>query len=114
MSDMRFIIVGIVLIFVGFLVLGVFGHNYQDATIESNEFETCYEYSDDSPPVQINCSSKVFEQTAFFGLVIGFITVGVISLIKGGRGDWDSKVKPEDMVGPGNNQNDKSDNSKKD
>lgn len=110
MSDMRFTIIGIALIFVGFLTLGGFGHNYQAATLESNEFGTCYEYSDSSPPVEINCSFKIFDQAIFFGLVIGFIAAGVIFLIKGVRGNWDSKVKPEDMVGPGNNQNGNTDN----
>ena len=105
MSDMRFIIIGIVLVFAGFVILGGFGQNYQAATLESNQFSTCYEYSDNSPPVEINCSFKIFDQTVFFGVVIVLIGVGVISLIKGTRGDWDSRIKPEDMVGPGNNQN---------
>jgi len=109
---MRFIIIGIVLVFVGFLILGVLGQNYQDATLESNEFGTCYEYSDNLPPVEINCSFKIFDQTLFFALVVGFIGAGIISLVKGSRGDWDNRVKPEDMVGPGNNQ--KSDDSDKD
>jgi len=112
MSDMRFIIIGIVLVFVGFLILGVLGQNYQAATLESNEFGTCYEYSDNLPPVEINCSFKIFDQTLFFALVVGFIGAGIISLVKGSRGDWDNRVKPEDMVGPGNNQ--KSDDSDKD
>ena len=102
---MRFIIIGIVLGFVGFIILGGFGQNYQAATLESNQFGTCYEYSDNSPPVEINCSFKIFDQTVFFGVVIILIGVGVISLIKGIRGDWDNRVKPEDMAGPGNNQN---------
>jgi len=110
MSDMRFTIIGIALVFVGFLILGGFGHNYQAATLESNEFGTCYEYSDSSPPVEISCSFKIFDQAIFFGLVIGFIAAGVIFLIKGVRGNWDSKVKPEDMAGPGNNQNGNTDN----
>ena len=109
MSDMRFVIIGIGLIFAGFLILGGFGQNYQAATLESNEFGTCYEYSDDLPPVEINCSFKIFDQTLFFGIVISFIGAGVISLIKGARGNWDSKVKPEDMVGPGNNENSEKD-----
>ncbi len=112
MSDMRFIIIGIVLVFVGFLILGGLGQNYQAATLESNEFGTCYEYSNNLPPVEINCSFKIFDQTLFFVLVVGFIGAGIISLIKGSRGDWDNRVKPEDMVGPGNNQ--KSDDSDKD
>ena len=106
MSDMRFIMIGIVLIFVGFIILGVFGENYQAATLESNEFGTCYEYSEKEAPIEINCSFKIFDQTIFFVLVIGLIGAGVIALIKGSRGDWDSKVKSEDMVGPGNEQND--------
>lgn len=109
---MRFIIIGIGLVFVGFIILGVFGQNYQAATLESNQFGTCYEYSEDSPPAEINCSFKIFDQTVFFGVVIGIIGAGVVSLIKGTRGDWDSRVKPEDMVGPGNNQ--KSEDSDKD
>lgn len=112
MSDMRFIIIGIGLVFVGFIILGGFGQNYQAATLESDQFGTCYEYSENSPPVEINCSFKIFDQTVFFGLVIGIIGIGIISLIKGTRGDWDNRVKPEDMVGPGNNQN--SDESDKD
>ncbi|AFS82541.1 hypothetical protein [Candidatus Nitrosopumilus sediminis] len=102
---MRFIIIGIGLVFAGFIILGGFGQNYQAATLESNQFGTCYEYSDDSPPVEINCSFKIFDQAVFFGAVIGIIGAGIASLIKGARGDWDNRVKPEDMVGPGNNQN---------
>ena len=41
------------------------------------------------------------DQTVFFGLVLVFIVAVIISLIKGIRGDWDSKIKPEDVVGPG-------------
>lgn len=106
MSDTRFIIVGIVLIFVGFIIMSSFGHDYQAASIESNEFGVCYEYFDDMPPVEIDCTSKIFNQTMFFATVIGFIGAGVISLIRGVRGDWDSKVKPEDVVGPGNKPDD--------
>lgn len=114
MGDMRFTIIGIVLVFVGFIILGGFGNNFQAATLESNEFGTCYEYSDDAPPKEINCSFKIFDQTVFFALVISFIGVGIISLIKGARGTGDNNVKPEDIVGPGNNQNENSDDSKKD
>jgi hypothetical protein len=106
MSDMRFIMIGIVLIFAGFIILGVFGENYQAATLESNEFGTCYEYSEKEAPIEINCSFKILDQTVFFVLVIGFIGAGVIALVKGSRGDWDSKVKSEDIVGPSNKQND--------
>ena len=114
MSDMRFIIIGIVLVFVGFVVLGGFGQDYQAATFESNEFGTCYKYSDDVPPEEINCSFKIFDQVLFFGIVIGFLSAGVIALIKGAKGNWDNKVDPKDMVGPNGNQNENSDDSEKD
>ncbi len=108
MSDIRFIIIGVVLIFVGFIILGTFGHNYQAATLESNEFGTCYEYSENAPPVKIDCSFKILDQTLFFTLVLGFVGAGIIALVKGVKGDWDNKVKPEDRVGPGGNQKDDS------
>ena len=100
MSDIRFIIIGVVLIFSGFLVLGIFGEDYQSANIETSEFENCFEYSEDNEPILIDCSEKIFSQNIFFGIVVGLVVIGIISLIKGVRGDWDSKVKPEDKVGP--------------
>ena len=103
MSDMRFIITGIVLVFIGFVLLGIFGDNFQASTIEADQFGTCYEYFEDKPPIEINCSFKTFDQSIFFILVLAFIIAGIIALIKGMRGDWDNKVKPEDVVGPGNN-----------
>ena len=114
MSDMRFTLIGVVLIFIGFGVLGVFGGDYRAGTFEADEFGTCYEYSDEAPPKEINCSYKIFDQTIFFGVVLALIAGGVISLIKGVKGDWDNKVKPEDMVGPGGNQSNDSDKPKED
>ena len=105
MSDTRFTILGIGFIFAGFLILGIFGSDYQTSNIEMTEFGDCYEYSENNEPIPIDCSYKVFDQTIFFGVVIGLIVAGVIFLIKGARGNWDSKVKPEDMVGPGGEKN---------
>lgn len=110
MSDMRFIIVGIVLVFAGFVTLGIFGDQFKAATIESNEFGTCYEYFSDKPPMEINCSFKVFDQTVFFGIIIGVLGAGLISLVKGVKGDWDNKINPKDMVGPNRKQSDESEN----
>jgi hypothetical protein len=91
---------GVALIFSGFLVLGIFGENYQSANIETSEFENCFEYSEDNEPILIDCSEKIISQNIFFGIVVGIIGMGIISLIKGVKGDWDNKVKPEDKVGP--------------
>ena len=106
MSDMRFIMIGIVFVFSGFIVLGVFGENHQAATLESNQFGTCYEYSENKPPTEINCSFKIFDQVLFFGIIMSLVGIGIISLIKGLKGDWDNKVNSEDMVGPSRNQDD--------
>lgn len=105
MSDMRYIIIGIVVIFSSFLILGIFGNNYQIASIEASEFDKCYQYHDNKEPVEINCSSKIFEQVLFFVAILGLIIGGIISLIKGVKGKWDNDVKPEDMVGPGGDKN---------
>ena len=100
MSDIRFIIIGILLIFSGFIVLSIFGEDYQTPSIETSEFENCLEFSEDKEPAPIDCSKKMFRQNILFGLVIALIAVGMLALVKGVRGDWDSQVKPEDMVGP--------------
>jgi len=109
MSDMRYIIVGVVLVFLGFLILGVFGHNFQIASIQAGEFNECYQYYDDKDPVPVNCSTLMLDQILFFILVIALIASGIISLIKGAKGKWDNEVRPEDMVGPSNDKNIKKD-----
>ncbi len=111
MSDMRFIMIGIGLVFIGFIIIGVLGSSYQAGTLESDEFGTCYEYFNDKPPKEIDCSFKIFDQTLFFAVVIGFVGSGIIALIKGMKGDWDNKVNPDDMVGPNRNQNERPDES---
>lgn len=100
MSDIRFILIGIVLVFVGFIILGTLGAEYRFAAIEADEFDTCYRYLEDAAPVRVNCADKVGEQVALFGVVVAFVASGVVLLIRGLRGNWDSKVRPEDMVGP--------------
>ena len=102
---MRYIIIGIVFIFSGFLILGVFGHDYQIANIEASEFGECYEDYDDKEPVTVSCSSKIFDQTLFFAIVLVLIVSGIISLVKGVKGKWDNEVKSEDIVGPGGDKN---------
>jgi hypothetical protein len=87
MSDIRFIMVGVGLVFSGFLILGIFGENYQSANIETSEFENCFKYSEDNEPISIDCSEKMFSQNIFFVLVIGLIALGIIALIKDNSND---------------------------
>jgi len=100
-SDTRFTLIGIGLIFVGFIVLGIFGSNFIGPTIEAQEFDDCYEYFEDKPPVPVSCDIQFLNKTIFFVFVIALIGSGIVYLIKGVRGKWDQDVKPEDMLGPG-------------
>ena len=100
MSDTRFTLIGVGLIFAGFIILGIFGSQFFSATVEMQEFDDCYSY-DGQVPVQVSCETLMYGKTAFFALVIGLIAAGIFSLIKGVRGDWDQRIRPEDMLGPG-------------
>ena len=112
MSDTRYTLLGIGLIFSGFIVLGTLGGQYFSVTIQSQEFDNCFEYFDDKPPLPVDCNSKLEDKAMLSGLVIGLIGAGTISLIKGIRGKWDQSVKPEDMLGPGGPSYPNSDDSK--
>ena len=101
MSDTRFTILGIGLIFAGFIVLTLFGAEFYDASLEAEQFGTCFDYSNDKAPVPIDCDIKLQGKSVFFGIAVGLVGAGIASLIKGVRGKWDQDVKPEDMVGPG-------------
>ena len=92
---------GVALIFVGFIVLGVFGSQFDAYTIEAEEFEDCFEYSSDAPPKKIDCDVKLQEKFVLALVVMILIVAGIVLLIKGVKGRWDQDVKPEDMVGPG-------------
>jgi len=116
-SDTRFTLIGVGLIFAGFLILGIFGSQFIDASIEAEEFTNCFEYFEDKPPVPADCDLKYQNKSLFFVLVIVLIGGGIISLIKGVKGRWDQEVKSEDMVGPGGkntSNSDKSDSDEKD
>ena len=109
MSDMRFTMLGIALIFAGFLVLGIFGTSFDNVTLQAEEFEECFEYFEDAPPKQIDCNAKLQEKFALGAIVAGLLAVGIIFLIKGVKGKWVQDVKPEDMLGPGRSNKPKSD-----
>tara|TARA_B100002049_G_scaffold173772_1_gene131521 strand:+ start:18 stop:374 length:357 start_codon:yes stop_codon:yes gene_type:complete len=100
-SDTRFIILGIVLIFAGIIILSVLGAQIDEITAQ-DEFHECYEYHADEPPTEIDCDVAFENKMVIFTIVILLIVCGITSLIKGMRGRWDQNVKPEDMVGPGN------------
>jgi len=98
-SDTRFIILGVGLIFAGIIVLTVFGAHVDEITLQE-EFHECYEYHTDAPPTEIDCDTAFQNKMIFFALVGLLITCGIALLVKGIKGKWDQNVKPEDMVGP--------------
>ena len=100
MSDTRFIILGIGLIFAGIIVLSVFGGQFNEITIQ-DEFRECYEYHDDAPPTKIDCNIAFQNKLIILAIVTLLVICGITSLLKGMKGKWDQNVKPEDMVGPG-------------
>ena len=99
MTDTRFIILGVGLIFTGIIVLTVFGPQFDEITLQE-EFRDCYEYHTDAPPTEIDCDIAFQNKMIIFTIVVLLITCGIASLVKGIRGRWDQNVKPEDIVGP--------------
>nr|ACF09829.1 hypothetical protein [uncultured marine crenarchaeote AD1000-207-H3] len=99
MSDTRFIILGVGLIFTGIIILTVFGDQIDEITLQE-EFRECYEYHADAPPTEIDCDVIFQNKMIIFAIVALLIICGIASLVKGIRGRWDQDVKPEDMVGP--------------
>ena len=99
MSDTRFIILGVGLIFAGIIILTVFGAQFDEITLQE-EFHECYEYHADTPPTEIDCDIAIQNKMIIFAIVTLLIICGIVSLVKGIRGRWDQDVKPEDMMGP--------------
>jgi len=98
-SDTRFIILGVGLIFAGIIVLTVLGAHVDEITLQE-EFRECYEYHADAPPTEIDCDIASQNKMVIFAIVALLIACGIASLVKGIKGKWDQDVKPEDMVGP--------------
>ena len=83
MSDIRFIIVGVLTITIGFIFLGVFGEEYTEYTVQSKEFSDCYEFQDESQPSQLDCNKILQDKILFFLAVIGIIAGGAIGFLAG-------------------------------
>ena len=113
MSDIRFVMIGVVVLTVGFIVMAVIGNQYQDITVQTKEFSECYDYTDENVSVKVDCDKQLQSRNLMFVVVIGILTAGGIALVKGIRGTWDNDVKPEEMLGPGGDKK-KPDDDKKD
>ena len=74
---------------VGFIVMAVFGSQYQDITVQTKEFSECYDYTDENVPVKIDCEERLQDRNMTFAAVAGILIAGGLALIKGIRGTWD-------------------------
>lgn len=92
--------IGLVLVFAGFLVLGIFGRPFFEFTIQANEFGDCFDYDDDGSTMPVDCNLILGNKVILFGIVFALIGGGIIALIKGARGRWDQDIKSDEMVGP--------------
>ena len=99
MSDTRFIMLGIALVFAGFLILGILGRPFFEFTVQVNEFGNCIDYTE-TGAVSADCAVIMQDKLIFFVVVMGLISSGIVALVKGYRGRWDQDVKRDEMVGP--------------
>ena len=113
MSDIRFVMIGVAALSIGFVVMALFGTQYQDITIQTKEFSECYDYTDENLPIKIDCEQQLQNINFMFAIVTGILAGGGIALFKGIRGTWDNDVKSEEMLGPGGDKK-TSDEDKKD
>ena len=86
--------------FAGFLVTGIFGAQFFKYTVQANEFDSCFDYTNDGRAIPVNCNVIMLDKAIFFGIVVALIGGGIFALIKGVRGKWDQDVKSNEMVGP--------------
>ena len=106
--------IGVGVLSVGFIVMALFGTQYQDITIHTKEFSECYDYTDENLPVKIDSDEQLQDRNLMFAGVLGILIAGGLALAKGIRGKRDNEVKPEEMVGPGGDKNTSDDDKKED
>ena len=80
-SDTRFIILGIGLVFSGIIFLSVFGGQSSEISLQEG-FSKCFEYHDDSPPTEIDCDAASENKMIIFAFTAFLITCGIVSLVK--------------------------------
>ena len=68
MSDTRFIILGVGLVFSGIIILSVFGAQFDEITMQE-EFHVCYEYHADMSPTEIDCDFASQNKMLIFGII---------------------------------------------
>lgn len=101
MSDIRLIMAGAVIIFVGFILGDMANSNYAQFAVQQQNFDECYDYST-GVAVHVKCSEKSQDYLLYLALSIGLLGAGAVVIFKGIKGKWDHDVKDNEMVGPKN------------
>ena len=99
MSDIRLIITGAIIMFVGFALGGTVNAIYSQFTIQQENFDQCFDYSS-GVAIHVKCSEKSQDYLLYLGLSFGLLGTGGVIVLKGIRGKWDNNVKDDEMVGP--------------
>lgn len=98
-SDIRLIMIGAVIIFVGFYVASIGISQYTQIAIQANQFDDCYDYSTGTA-VYVNCIQGEHDALLYIALAVSLIGIGGYVIFKGVKGRWDQNVKSDEMVGP--------------
>ena len=100
MSDTRFIVLGLILVFAGFMFGGIVGSQYAKFTVQANQFGDCFDYTSEGKAIPVNCALVIQNKYVVLAVVVVLLGGGVASLVKGVKGKWDQDVKSDEMVGP--------------
>ncbi len=92
---------GSVIIFGGFVVVGITSSQYAQYSIQAQQFDDCFDYSS-GIAVHVKCEQKEQDKFMLLVLSLGLIGSGAVILVKGIRGKWDQNVKSDEMLGPKN------------
>lgn len=101
MSDIRLIIAGSVIVFASFYVMAMAGAQYEEISVQANQFDQCFDYSSGTA-VHVNCMQKEHDAVLLLALATGILGGGAFVIFKGIRGRWDQDVKSDEMLGPKN------------
>ena len=101
MSDIRLIMVGATIMFVGFMVGGMAHSTYSQFAVQQKNFDDCFDYSSGTE-VHVKCSDKILDYALYITLSIGLLGIGGFVIFKGIKGKWDHDVKDSEMLGPKN------------
>ena len=99
MSDIRLIMIGSVILFVGLILAGMAGSKYSQISIQQEQFGDCYDYSSGNP-IYVNCTNAEDQALLYLAFALGLMGGGSYIIFRGIKGSWDQNVKSDEMLGP--------------